>query len=200
MIDSSVLYSANNMTDKKQLRKHFTEIRKAEKSRDKDIRIAERLLSHERVMSADTILIYASFGSEIDTWELADKLLQAEKKIAFPRCGKDGAMTFHLVESIEKLRSGSTGKYGIYEPDSSLPEPVITDRTICIVPGLAFTGKGERLGYGGGYYDRFLSQHTEIFTVAAAYEAMITDSLPVQEHDVKIKNIVTEERMVLCNE
>lgn len=105
------------MTDKKQLRKHFTEIRKAEKSRDKDIRIAERLLSHERVMSADTILIYASFGSEIDTWELADKLIQAGKKIAFPRCGKDGAMTFHLVESIEKLRSGSTGKYGIYEPD-----------------------------------------------------------------------------------
>ena len=73
-------------------------------------------------------------------------------------------------------------------------------RTVCIVPGLAFTEKGARLGYGGGFYDRFIAAYPEITTIALAYEAMITDSLPVQEHDMTVELIVTEERTVLCNE
>jgi len=185
------------MEDKKNLRKRFSRIRKASHSEKAEETIAERLLSLEKVKSAGTILLYASFGSEINTWGIAEKLLSDGKTVAFPLCGKEGRMTFHTVTSLSQL---SPGSYGIPEPDSSIPQPDITNDTICIVPGLAFTGDGGRLGYGGGFYDRFLAAHPEVFTIAPAYEAMITDSLPMLEHDLKINMIVTEERTVLCLE
>ena len=106
-------------------------------------------------------------------------------------------MTFHIVTEIAQL---TAGKYGIMEPDESLPEPVCTDKTVCIVPGLAFTMTGSRLGYGGGFYDRFLEKHQELHTIALSYEALITSELPVQEHDLCVDSIITEERMIICNE
>jgi len=185
------------MEDKKTLRRSFSRIREAAHSPDSDAAISERLLSLERVIKAGTILLYASFGSEIDTWGIAEAFISEGKNTAFPLCGKEGRMTFHKVTDLTQLKAGS---YGISEPDISLPQPDITDDTVCIVPGLAFTSKGDRLGYGGGYYDRFLAEHPEVFTIAPAYEAMITDSLPVLRHDFGIKMIVTEERTVLCLE
>lgn len=188
------------MQDKKELRRYFSELRKAAKSPDKDRLICERVLSRDEVVSTDTVLLFASFGSEPDTWELAEKLIATGKTVAFPKCGKLGVMTFHCVNDISALRADTSGKYGICEPDSALPCPYITDRTVCIVPGLAFTEKGGRLGYGGGFYDRFLTKYPNICTIAIAYEAAITDSLPLSETDVMINQIVTEERTVLCNE
>ena len=185
------------MEDKKTLRRRFSGIRKAAHSEKAEALIAERLLSLDRVRNAGTILLYASFGSEINTWETAGRLLSEGKTVAFPLCGKDGAMTFHTVSSLSELTAGS---YGISEPDISLPQPDVTRDTVCIVPGLAFTADGGRLGYGGGYYDRFLAAHPEVFTIAPADEAMITDSLPMLGHDLRINMIVTEERTVLCLE
>lgn len=186
-----------NISDKKELRRHYSEIRCSVKSNEWDIIIAAKLLSHERIKTADTVLLYASFKSEVDTWEVADKLLKKNIQLAFPKCGKDGIMTFHIVNDLGQLNDSL---YGISEPDISLPYPKITDRTVCIVPGLAFTEIGERLGYGGGYYDRFLSEYPEIYTIALEYEKCIADNLPTETHDIKIKSIITEERTVLCNE
>lgn len=166
----------------------------------KDAVITAKLLGNERVRSADTVLLYASFGSEVNTWDLAEKLLFKKKRVAFPRCRKDGAMTFHLVDDLSQLKDGEVGSFDICEPCPTLPRPELSRNTVCIVPGLAFTLRGERLGYGGGFYDRFLAENPDIFTVAAAYEDMLTESLPVLEHDIKINIIVTEERTVLCND
>lgn len=188
------------MQDKKELRRHFSALRKNAKTDVKDSAIATRLLSADEVANADTVLIFASFGSEPNTWELAEALLKKGKTVAFPRCKDEGVMTFHVVNDLSLLRDGDVGRYGICEPEGSLPCPDITERTVCIVPGLAFTEDGGRLGYGGGYYDRFLAEYPDICTIALAYEAVITDSLPLSEHDVKINQIVTEERTVLCNE
>ncbi|MBR5165830.1 MAG: 5-formyltetrahydrofolate cyclo-ligase [Ruminococcus sp.] len=185
------------MQDKKELRRHFSEVRKAAKTDAKDAVITEKVLALYEVAEADNVLMFASFGSEVDTWDLARKLIDINKALAYPKCGKDGVMTFHIVNDTADLKEGA---YGIPEPDSSLSCPDITARTVCIVPGLAFTEKGARLGYGGGFYDRFIAAYPEITTIALAYEAMITDSLPVQEHDMTVKLIVTEERTVLCNE
>lgn len=185
------------MTDKKLLRKKFSALRKELSSASKDAIIAEKLLSSDFLSAADVILLYASFGSEIDTWKPAQKLLDAGKVIAFPKCGKNGHMTFHTVSDLSLL---SDGMYGIREPDSSLPQPELTAASVCIVPGLAFTEKGERLGYGGGFYDRFLAAAPFIKTAALAYDDMITDELPVSEHDLAVDMIITEERTIYCNE
>ena len=187
------------MTDKKSLRKEFSALRKSLKTSIKDDIIASRVLSMEQVLSADVILLYASFGSEINTWSLTEDLMLNGKKVAFPKCGENGCMTFHIVDDLTALRNGTNGKYDICEPDSSLPQPVITEKTVCIVPGLAFTANGGRLGYGGGFYDRFLAENSSVHTIALAYEGMIADDLPLLPHDLKVDMIVTEERTVLCN-
>lgn len=183
---------------KKELRKHFTALRKTASSRENDRLITERLINLPVFDNADTVLLFASYCSEPSTWALASTLLERNIPIAYPKCGVDGEMTFYRVSSLDKLH---IGKFGIAEPDGSIMDiPHITDRTVCIVPGLAFTPDGRRIGYGGGYYDRFLSKNPQLYTIALAYEKCITEDLPTMEHDIKVKSIVTEERMVICNE
>lgn len=182
------------MEEKKLLRKKFSEIRKniPDKS-EKDILIRKNFL--EILGNTDTVLLYASFGSEIDTFSIAEEL--AGKYItAFPVSYKGGIMTFHNISSISDLHKGM---YGIREPDNSMPQTVITDRTVCVLPGLAFTPDGARLGYGGGYYDRFLQKYPQIHKIALSYEELITENLPVMSHDIRADYIVTPERKVLCH-
>lgn len=182
------------MEDKKLLRKKFSEIRKnIPHKTEKDILIKNIFLENAR--NADTILLYASFGTEIDTLFMAEELMKTHIT-AFPVSHENGIMTFHIVHSLDQLHKGM---YGIYEPDISLPQPVINDHTICILPGLAFTKDGSRLGYGGGYYDRFLEKYPQINKTALTYEELITENLPVMPHDIKADYIVTPERTVFCH-
>ena len=186
------------MDSKKQLRKKFSEIRgNITDKAAKDAEITERFLELERVQEADCIMVYASFGSEVETYGIVDAFLGTDTKIAYPRCEDDGTMTFHIIESFADLHEGM---YRISEPDISLPRAVVTEKTVCLIPGLAFTENGGRLGYGGGYYDRFLLDNPDIYTIALSYEELITDELPLLQHDLLVKSIVTEERTVLCNE
>ncbi len=186
------------MDEKKELRRKFSALRKELKTEVRDRIICARVLSNENVMNADVVLLYASFRSEVNTWELAEQLLMKKKTVAFPRCGENGDMTFHIVGGLSQLRDAVPGKYDICEPDSSLPQPEVTGKSVCIVPGLAFTENGGRLGYGGGYYDRFLEEFPGV-KIALAYEGMIAEELPLMPHDMKSDIIVTEERTVLCN-
>lgn len=183
--------------NKSELRKHFSQVRKNTSCNDFDESITERVLSLPEICSADTVMMYASFGSEPSTTDIARELIRRNINVAFPKCGENGIMTFHLINSLEELH---VGKFGIPEPDGNSTIPEITDKTACIVPALAFDLNGNRLGYGGGFYDRFLSRYPNIFTVGLAYEKCIINMLPSMEHDIKIKTIATEERLVLCNE
>lgn len=185
------------MPDKRSLRKQFREIRGSISDKQvRDEKIAERLLNWSRISSADTVLIYASIGSEIDTGSITEFLLQSGKTVALPKCRENGIMTFHVISSLSQLKKGS---YNIPEPDGTSESPEITSETVCIVPGLAFTADGGRLGYGGGFYDRFTSLYPELFTVGLAYEKLITGYLPILPHDLKVNAIATEERIVLCS-
>jgi len=188
------------MEEKSIIRNTFKDIRKKCHDSAKEEIISARILSHEKINSADTVLMYASFGTEINTWNIAESLMRKNIKIAYPKCHKGGIMTFHLIESLSQLDDGGKNSYGICEPCESLSEPEITENTVCIVPGLAFTEKGSRLGYGGGFYDRFLSVNREVYKIALSYESMIAESLPVMPHDISLDCIVTEERTINCNE
>lgn len=190
-------YSA---TDKGRLRKEFTQRRKAAFTEEKCRKIAEQFLKLPLAESADTVLLYAAFGSEVQTDSIAASLLEAGKNIAYPRCGDGGAMTFHIITDTGQLEISQAGKFSIREPELSLPQPVITGDTLCVLPGLAFTENGGRLGYGGGFYDRFIAAHPEMCLAALAFEAQITSGLPLMPHDIYTDMIITEERTVICNE
>ena len=104
-----------NMYDKKELRKYFSSVRKSAKSQEKDTLIAARLLSERKITESDTVLLFASFGSEPDTWKISEVLLSQGKTVAFPKCQSEGNMTFHCIKSLDELKSGA---YRICEPDN----------------------------------------------------------------------------------
>ncbi len=192
-----LLFSATDMTDKKSLRAYYRKLRSSVSGRTaKDSAISRRILQFQQVRQADNILVYASFGSEVSTCEIISHLLADGKNVSLPICSGDGIMNFHIIHSLDDTKPGM---YGIPEPPENNPCPDLEKNTVCIVPGLAFTPDGGRLGYGGGYYDRFLSAHPHIFTVAPVYEELIAQELPLLPHDMRADALATEERMVLCS-
>ncbi len=184
------------MCDKKSLRSLCRKRRESVTDKlKKAADAADILLECREIKNAENILLYAAVGSETDTFELMERLLNLQKKIALPKCHENGIMTFHYINSADEL---ITGKYNIPEPPESAPSLIMTDKAVCIVPGLAFTESGARLGYGGGYYDRFIALYPQLYKIGLTYEAMIFPELPTLPHDLKMDAIVTEERMVLC--
>lgn len=182
--------------DKKELRKLFRKKRsEIDEKIQKDSQIARRIFELTEIKNADTVLIYVSYDSEIDTHSIIEKLLECGKKVAVPKCLKDGIMNFIYIKSFDDLTAGA---FGIPEP-VGISEAVITKNTVCIVPALSFSADGTRLGYGGGYYDRFLEKYNNIYTVGVCYEELVSENLPSEKHDIKINKFVTQERTVHCS-
>lgn len=183
--------------DKKILRKIYLEKRSNINDRERRSALAaDNILASAKIIAADLILLYVSVGSEAETSYLTDMLIQAGKKVAMPKCSENGIMTFHIIGSRKDLQPG---KYNIPEPCPKCPIAELTEKTVCIVPGLAFTEEGGRLGYGGGYYDRFTAAFPELFTIGLTFEELIVPELPILPHDLRVNAIATEERMVLCS-
>ncbi len=180
------------LTEKQELR---TQLRKKRREIPDDLRqkiddgIFCNVTACEEFSSSDTLLLYVSCKGEADTRRILRYALELKKQVAVPRCGENGEMQFFLIGSMEEL---SPGAYGIPEPvGERLAE--ITDKTVCFVPGVAFTQRGERLGQGGGYYDRFLENYPDIRTVGICYSDMLLDTLPTEAHDRCVDVVITEE-------
>lgn len=160
-----------------------SEIRKV-----KDELIFEHLTQDAAIINADLILVYASTNNEPDTWEFIRWLLEQDIPVALPKCGQNWQMQFFVINRMEDLQAGA----------HDVPEPVtnhkalITEHTICIVPGIAFTKDGIRLGQGGGYYDRFLKNYPDLYTIGIGYDFMIQETLPCEEHDCRMSRIITD--------
>ena len=186
--------------EKKLLRKKFKEQRKNISLQDRTLaneKIFENLINLIEIENADYILTFISFGSEPDTLKFAEYVLANGKKLAAAKCTSEkGVMNFHLIKSLDDLEKGS---YGIPEPKNDIPflsdEEIDKNKVLCIVPGYSFSEKGYRLGYGGGYYDRFLSEHKNIKTVGICFDEMISDEIPVEEYDVPVSLVVTDRKI-----
>ncbi|MBR2346434.1 MAG: 5-formyltetrahydrofolate cyclo-ligase [Clostridia bacterium] len=138
---------------------------------------------------ADVILLYFPTRSEPDISPLADIARRDGKKIAFPiSVTKDCTLDFRLVSSLDELE---TGAYGIREPRADAKRATLSGRTLCIVPALAVDADGYRLGYGKGYYDRFLSAFKGN-TVVAIHSSLVCERLPRNDTDIPVKTIITE--------
>ncbi|MCR5607539.1 MAG: 5-formyltetrahydrofolate cyclo-ligase [Lachnospiraceae bacterium] len=154
--------------------------------------IEKKFLNSDYYKNCDIILIYVSKGNEADTFFLINKALQDGKKVAVPKVISKGIMYFYYITSIEQL---SPGSMGILEPDSDLcalldkKDVKINDIFVC--PGVAFDKEGSRLGYGGGFYDRYLRMFNNK-KIAFSYEIQILDSIPMGEYDEKVDVIFTE--------
>ena len=163
------------MTDKYAARRLCRSIRdgiSAVERLELDRRMTAALLNCELYSNARSILTYVSVGSEPDTRDFINAALRDGKTVAVPNCDS-GEMLFYQIDSLVSL---SPGKF---------------DGALCVVPALGLDRQGNRLGYGGGYYDRFLAAH-EVTTLAICRESCIYDYLPTDPHDIRIHLALTE--------
>lgn len=168
------------------------------RSMDKELRCARDAKICEHAMGlvsfrfAEYVLLYAALEDEIDVYEIARVALERGKKIAFPRCRKeDHTMKYHIVESLDQL---SPDSYGILEPSEDLPvyDPENdAGSAICFVPGLVYDKAGFRVGYGKGFYDRFLSSFKGS-SVGVVYSDFILPEVPRGRFDVSVDILLSE--------
>ena len=152
-------------------------------------RLCGGIFELEEFRSADTVLLFYPSRNEPDLLPLAQIALDMGKSVAFPiSLTSTCTLAFRCVSSLDEL---SRGTYGIYEPSIDAPAPLLSEKTLCVVPALAFDGSGYRLGYGKGYYDRFLADFNGI-SVGAAYDGFLCPSLPTDRTDIPVDIIITE--------
>lgn len=143
---------------------------------------------------AGSVFLYCSVGSEAGTAGLIAAALMQGKKVYLPRCVRRGEMKLIRLRNEAELRAG---RYGIPEPAGN--EEICGIPDLCIVPGLAFDASGARLGYGGGYYDRYLAAAKPV-AAALAYPCQMAARLPVCGHDVPVNYIITPAGITACDE
>lgn len=159
-----------------------------------DEKIYSKLLNNEIFKKAKNIFIYISFATEINTKPIIEKALEENKNIYIPKIYKsDSSMKAIKLNSFKDLKENSMG---ILEPiqDGDYIDKENID--LIIVPGVVFDKEGNRIGYGGGYYDRYLSDIKEVRNkIALAYELQVLDFIGEEKHDIKVDYIITEEKI-----
>lgn len=190
----------NAMDEKKELRSALLAQRLAiptEEKQSLDRALVELAVTLPAFREAHLVLLYAPTKGEPDLRPLARRALDQGKKVAFPRCQPaDRSLIFYTVSTTEEL---SQGCYGIPEPPIREPRPVFSKQTLCILPALSFDEEGYRLGYGGGYYDRFLANFPGV-TVGLVYGQLIRQRLPRGPFDIPAHQIITERGILFSNE
>lgn len=185
--------------EKKIARAHYKALRRevaGERKAQLDSAICDRITSLSSFRFADTVLIYSPIGDEVDVSGLALRALELGKKVAFPVCDTAAReMTFKYVNSLDELERGA---YSIPEPRADAEVFSHRRHALCIVPALAFDRRGFRLGYGGGYYDKFLKGFDGV-SLGVTYDALIADKLPTGVYDVPVDVIITERRSIIPN-
>ncbi|MEM6258871.1 MAG: 5-formyltetrahydrofolate cyclo-ligase [Planctomycetota bacterium] len=178
------------MNSKAELRKHYRAVRDAipEKDRKKHAYTIERLvLSNDRVQRADSVFAYIGTGSEVATDMLIIGLRVVGKTVVVPLVTDEPGMM--RTVAIDSLKPCIPNRFGIPEPAHHRPFRETPDVTL--VPGLAFTRAGARLGQGGGYYDRYLAQHPATYKIGICFNEQLGDVLPTSEHDICMDEVVT---------
>lgn len=178
-----------NMQTKKDIRKQIFAARKTYS--DNQIEewsrlITQRVTALPAFRNAEQVLAYADYNHEVVTRFLIEEAWKAGKQVAVPKVsGKD--MIFYKLEDFSQLEPGY---YGIPEPARG--EIVEWEDALMIMPGVAFDKENHRVGYGGGFYDRFLEKHPRVQRVAVAFSFQILPEVPVEPTDIFPQIIVTE--------
>ena len=154
--------------------------------------ITQKLFALPAYRAARVVAAYASFGSEFDTPEFLARVLKDAKQLLLPRINH-AQRALELRHVIDPGVDLVSGVWGIREPAERCPIVPVTQVEFVLVPGVAFTASGARLGYGGGFYDGLLaSLDRRIARIAAAFQLQMVDQLPEGPHDQRVDQVVTE--------
>jgi 5-formyltetrahydrofolate cyclo-ligase len=194
--------------EKRALRRAMAEMRDALPTDRRALLVTqatEQFLELPETKQARTVAGFVSTRSEIDTAPLLDELRQRGVDVVLPRVSTElipPRLRFHRVEKKTDLVFGI---FGLLEPSLDCPEVAAHEIDLFMVPGLAFDGRGARVGYGGGYYDElaaYVRAHpdaTGARFVGFAFDFQLVDTCPSGEWDVPLDSIVTDERVVHCD-
>lgn len=180
---------------KKKLRKEYLTIRNGmseEEILSKSHDIMESIVSSYDFLQAKHVLVYGSYGSEVNTTGIIAYAFLLKKKVYCPKVIGDGVMEFYEIHSLDELKPGYKG---IPEPTDVNQTPFVQpegEKAIVLMPGVCFDEKGHRIGYGKGFYDQYLSKKDGMIKMALAYDKQITESIPSGEMDISYDFLVTE--------
>ena len=170
--------------DKKELRRQIRELKRAmtpEQIEQASLRLGELFLKTQQYKNAKTIYGYLPYNQEVRTIPMLEQALKDGKKVAVPKCYGD-EMKFIYLEDLTQVELGYCNI-----PEPIADGPVAEDETtLVLMPGMAFTKNGDRMGYGGGFYDKFLAKEPNHPTVALCYSFQMVESLPTAEYDIPV--------------
>lgn len=174
-IRKNVLHQRNLITEK-EWNEHSQEIYK-------------KVVTHPFFLNADEIYCYIDFRREVGTRRIIEEAWRLGKRVAAPRI-ESSEMNFYYIDSYSELESGY---FGVLEPTGK--EKAEGKQVLVIMPGAAFDKERNRIGYGKGYYDRFLVKYHTYRTLALAFELQMVSDVPNEPFDVKPDQIITEEKI-----
>lgn len=156
--------------------------------------ISEKIINSVYFKNAEQVLVFASTDEEFDTQYIVEHCRAESKSVFYPVCLADkGKMEFLKVNSHKDLH---IGKYNILEPQKSCVPYKPKENDIIIVPALSADKQKYRIGYGGGYYDRFLKSFNGI-SICPCYSRLYRDNLPADEYDIKVSIVATDKEVFL---
>ena len=170
--------------DKKELRAQIRALKRAmteEQIVQSSARLGELFVQTAQYKQAKTIYGYLPYKQEVRTVPMLEQALRDGKKVAVPKCYGD-EMRFIYMDDLSKVEAGYANI-----PEPIADDPVADDKTaLVLMPGMAFTKNGDRMGYGGGFYDKFLAAEPDHPTVALCYAFQMVESLPTEEYDIPV--------------
>lgn len=165
--------------------------------RKKSRKIKKRLFSLKEFKKAHTILFYYSKGSEVETREMMEEALRKGKRVLLPKVrGRE----IYLGEITDLEKDVEKGSFGVLEPKETSKKTTPKGIDLVILPGIAFGLKGERIGYGKGYYDHFLKKiPKKIPLIGLAYGFQVIKNISGKKHDRRVSKVITETRIIDAN-
>lgn len=179
------------MTEKKELRKRCIERMNAlpqDYCLEADEKIFSEILALPEYRSAKKVFCFVGMQAEIQTSALIETMLAEKKEVAVPRCAGKGIMHAHRIYSLAEL---SPGTMGILEPSAEAPVLAPDELDLILLPCVTASRAGARLGYGGGFYDRYLPK-SPAFRALLIRERMLSDEIPLEPHDQRVDALITE--------
>ena len=179
-------------TEKTDLRRQIITERRAlgaEKRRSFSARICEKIAALPEFQAASTIAAFAPMPEEVNLFPLLEEIVAEKRLVALPRVIAPGEMSFHYFLGRDRLQPGFKG---LLEPHQSLPAVDKQRFDFLLIPSVSIDSSGRRLGYGGGFYDRFLAGLTSVFSCAPLFSCQRRAVLPVEEHDQTVSLAISE--------
>lgn len=183
--------------DKKNIRERYLKLRNQlsdEEVTSYSQKIFSNIYKDKSFENAQCVGTFVGFQKEVQTVLAIQDMLSMKKKVVVPKIMTENReIEFYQIDSIDKLKPGV---WGILEPILGKAQYVSAkDIDLMIVPAIAFDQSGYRVGYGGGYYDRYLSKGSLIYTIGVAYDFQLIEKVPREGYDVPVKKIITEKNI-----